>query len=68
MNLMKKQSDTKDFGESYSRRHLTGIISRLLVKNEIIPRNLKIANIILQRLIQYNHPKSCCALGYTVEV
>lgn len=34
----------KEFGEFYTRRHITGIVSRLLLRSEIIGHNLKICD------------------------
>lgn len=36
------QTKKKEFGEFYTRRHITGLISRILLRNENNPRNLKI--------------------------
>jgi len=38
------QSNKKEFGEFYTRRHITGTIARLLLRNEKKPRDLKIAD------------------------
>ncbi len=34
----------KEFGQFYTRRHITGITARLLLRNENIPRNMKICD------------------------
>jgi type I restriction-modification system DNA methylase subunit len=36
--------EKKEFGEFYTRRHITGVISRLLLRNEQRPRDLKICD------------------------
>lgn len=38
------QTKKKEFGEFYTRRHITGLISRILLRNENNPRNLKICD------------------------
>lgn len=38
------QSKKKEFGEFYTRRHITGMVARLLLSKEIQPRDLKIAD------------------------
>jgi len=38
------QTKKKEFGEFYTRRHITGIVARLLLRNETNPRNLKICD------------------------
>jgi len=38
------QTKKKEFGEFYTRRHITGLVSRLLLRNELNPRNLKICD------------------------
>lgn len=38
------QTKKKEFGEFYTRRHITGVIARLLLRNETNPRELKIAD------------------------
>ena len=38
------QTKKKEFGEFYTRRHITGIVARLLLRNEITGRNLKISD------------------------
>jgi type I restriction enzyme M protein len=39
------QTKKREFGEFYTRRHITGIVARLLLRNEINPRDLKICDI-----------------------
>ena len=38
------QTKKKEFGEFYTRRHITGIIARILLRNETTPRDLKICD------------------------
>lgn len=38
------QTKKKEFGEFYTRRHITGIVARLLLRNEITGRDLKICD------------------------
>lgn len=38
------QSKKKEFGEFYTRRHITGVIARSLLKDETVPRDLKICD------------------------
>ncbi len=38
------KKDKKEFGEFYTRRHITGIISKLLLRNEKTPREIKICD------------------------
>ena len=38
------QVKKREFGEFYTRRHITGIVARLLLRNEINPRELKICD------------------------
>jgi len=38
------QTKKKEFGEFYTRRHITKMIARLLLRNEINPRSLKICD------------------------
>lgn len=38
------QTKKKEFGEFYTRRHITGVIARLLLRNEINPRALKLCD------------------------
>jgi type I restriction enzyme M protein len=38
------QTKKKEFGQFYTRRHITGIIARLLLRNETTPRDLKICD------------------------
>ena len=38
------QTKKKEFGEFYTRRHITGIVARLLLRNEITGRKLKICD------------------------
>ena len=38
------QTKKKEFGEFYTRRHITGVVSRLLLRNELNPRPLKICD------------------------
>jgi hypothetical protein len=38
------QTKKKEFGEFYTRRHITGVVSRLLLRNETNPRDLKICD------------------------
>ena len=38
------QTKKKEFGEFYTRRHITGIIARLLLRNETTARDLKICD------------------------
>lgn len=38
------QTKKKEFGEFYTRRHITGMVARLLLRNEINPRDLKICD------------------------
>ncbi|MDD1444013.1 SAM-dependent methyltransferase, partial [Dolichospermum sp. ST_sed3] len=38
------QTKKKEFGEFYTRRHITGIVSNLLLRNELTPSNLKISD------------------------
>lgn len=38
------QTKKKEFGEFYTRRHITGIVSRLLLHNEISGRDIKICD------------------------
>jgi len=38
------QTKKKEFGEFYTRRHITSVVSRLLLRNEIAPRNLRICD------------------------
>ncbi len=38
------QTKKKDFGEFYTRRHITNMATNLLLRNEIIPRDLKICD------------------------
>lgn len=38
------QTKKKEFGEFYTRRHITGMVARFLLRNEIIPRDLKICD------------------------
>jgi len=38
------QTKKKDFGEFYTRRHITGVVARLLLRNEITGRDLKICD------------------------
>ncbi|MCK9568479.1 N-6 DNA methylase [Candidatus Pacearchaeota archaeon] len=38
------QTKKKEFGEFYTRRHITKMIARLLLRNEINPRTLKICD------------------------
>jgi len=38
------QTKKKEFGEFYTRRHITGTVARLLLRNEINPREIKICD------------------------
>ncbi len=38
------QTKKKEFGEFYTRRHITGVVARLLLRNETTPRPLKICD------------------------
>jgi type I restriction enzyme M protein len=38
------QTKKKEFGEFYTRRHITGLVARLLLRNETTPRPLKICD------------------------
>ena len=38
------QTKKKEFGEFYTRRHITGMVARLLLRNEISPRAMKICD------------------------
>ena len=38
------QTKKKEFGEFYTRRHITGVVARLLLRNEITGRDLKICD------------------------
>lgn len=38
------KKEKKEFGEFYTRRHITKIVSRLLLRNEKIPRDIKICD------------------------
>ncbi len=38
------QTKKKEFGEFYTRRHITGMVARLLLRNETNPRELKICD------------------------
>ncbi len=38
------QAKKKQFGEFYTRRHITGLIARLVLSNEKVPRDLKICD------------------------
>jgi len=38
------KKEKKEFGEFYTRRHITGIISRLLLRNEKTPREIKVCD------------------------
>jgi type I restriction-modification system DNA methylase subunit len=38
------QGKKKEFGEFYTRRHITGVVARLLLRNEITGRDLKICD------------------------
>lgn len=38
------QTKKREFGEFYTRRHITGIVARLLLRNEITGRDLKICD------------------------
>jgi len=38
------QTKKKEFGEFYTRRHITGLVAKLLLRNEITGRNLKICD------------------------
>lgn len=38
------QTKKKEFGEFYTRRHITGLVARLLLRNEITGRDLKICD------------------------
>ncbi len=38
------QTKKKEFGEFYTRRHITGLVARLLFRNEIMGRGLKICD------------------------
>lgn len=38
------QTKKKEFGEFYTRRHITGLVARLLLRNEITPRPIKICD------------------------
>lgn len=38
------QTKKKEFGEFYTRRHITGLVARLLLRNEGIPRQLRICD------------------------
>lgn len=38
------QTKKKEFGEFYTRRHITGLVARLLLRNEITGRELKICD------------------------
>lgn len=38
------QTKKKEFGEFYTRRHITGIVARFLLRNEIMARDLKICD------------------------
>jgi type I restriction-modification system DNA methylase subunit len=38
------QSKKKEFGEFYTRRHITGLVAKLLLRNEITGRDLKICD------------------------
>ena len=38
------QDKKREFGEFYTRRHITGIIANLLLRNEIQPREIKICD------------------------
>lgn len=38
------QTKKKEFGEFYTRRHITGVIAKLLLRNELIPRDMKICD------------------------
>lgn len=38
------QTKKKEFGEFYTRRHITNIVAKLLLRNEVNPRDLKICD------------------------
>ncbi|HVI69104.1 MAG TPA: N-6 DNA methylase [Magnetospirillaceae bacterium] len=38
------KKEKKEFGEYYTRRHITKVISELLLKNELYPRDIKICD------------------------
>jgi type I restriction-modification system DNA methylase subunit len=38
------QTKKKEFGEFYTRRHITEIIAKLLFRNELVPRDLKVCD------------------------
>ncbi len=38
------QTKKKEFGEFYTRRHITGIVAKLLLRNEQTPRSIKICD------------------------
>lgn len=38
------QTKKKEFGEFYTRRHITGMVTRLLLRNETSPRDLEICD------------------------
>lgn len=38
------QTKKKEFGEFYTRRHITGLVSRLLLRNEVSPRHISICD------------------------
>ena len=38
------QSKKKDFGEFYTRRHITSAVAKLLLRNEVYPRDMKICD------------------------
>lgn len=40
------QTKKKEFGEFYTRRHITGMVARLLLGNETNPRDLKVCDIL----------------------
>lgn len=38
------QTKKKEFGEFYTRRHITNMVAKLLLRNEIVPRALKVCD------------------------
>lgn len=38
------QTKKKEFGEFYTRRHITGVVARLLLRKEVVPRNIRICD------------------------
>lgn len=38
------QTKKKEFGEFYTRRHITGLVARMLLRNEVTARDLKICD------------------------